>query len=257
MIDKVAFVALLTIVRKEILRIAQSWAQTLLPPVITSALYFGIFGYILGNRFGVISGFDYIQYIAPGLIMIAIINIAYSSVSGSYFISKFQRAADELIIAPITADIVLWGHILGGLTHSFVVGILVLIITFLFVHMAIAHVFFMLLIFFLSGVMFSLSGFINALLAKKFNDIMFIPTFILTPLMYLGGVFYNVNMLPTIWYKISLFNPIFYLINAFRFAMIGYSEVNLWVTLAIILSFIVILYAIAIYMLRNRIGVRF
>ncbi len=255
--NNTALIALLTIVNKEMLRIFKTWSQTLLPPVITAILYFSIFGQVLGTRFGLINGFSYAQYIAPGLIMMAIINVAYSSVSGSYFISKFQRVIDELLIAPISVNIILCGYILGGLIHSFIVGLLVTMVAAIFTHLAVVHMLFMVAIFFLSGVTFALSGLINGLLATKFNDIMFIPTFILVPLMYLGGVFYQVSMLPAFWHHVSLFNPIFYLINAFRFAMIGYSEVNLFITLTIILACITVLYGVANYMLRNRIGVRF
>lgn len=257
MLNKSALVALQTMVNKEVTRIFQSWSQTLLPSVITSILYFSIFGHVLGRRFGLMNGFSYAQYIAPGLIMMAVINSAYSHVSGSYFVSKFQRVVDELLIAPISGHVILWGYLLGGLIHSLLVGILVTIVATVFAQVAIAHLLLMILVFVLSGTLFALAGFINGLLAKKFDDIMFIPTFILTPLVYLGGVFYAVSLLPNTWYHVSLFNPVFYLINAFRFAMIDYSEVNLIVTLGVIVGFIACLYSVAIYMFHKRIGVRF
>jgi len=257
MLNKVSLIALRTIVAKEVEFIFNSWSQTLLPAVTTSMLYFLVFGNILGNRFGLMHGVSYAQYVAPGLIMMVVINNAYGQVSGNYFVYKFQRVVDELLIAPISVHIILWGYVLGGIIRSFLTGILVTAVAMAFTHVVMQHVFFILGMFFLSGLLFSLAGLLNGLAAKKFNDIMFIPTFVLTPLIYLGGVFYAVNLLPGIWHYLSLFNPIFYLINAFRFAMIGYSEVNLLPTLAIILGFILALYAIVIYMLRQRIGVRF
>lgn len=256
MLGKVAVVALKTIISREVVRVLRLWSQTLLPSVITSILYFVIFGHVLGSRFGSSNGFSYSQYIAPGLIMMAVINMAYANVSSSYFTSKFQRVIDELLVAPISVHVILWGYIGGGLIRGFMVGILVTAVAAVFANIAVVHIAFMILVLFLSSILFALAGFINGLCAKKFDDIMFVPTFVLTPLTYLGGVFYTLNSLPSVWSKISLLNPIFYLVNAFRFAMIGYSEVSLTATLVVISGFIISLYSIAAYMFHKRIGVR-
>ncbi len=249
-------VALSTLLNKEVGRVFRIWQQSLVPPVVTMTLYFIIFGNFLGQHIGLIEGVPYIQFIIPGFIMMGAINNAYANVSSSYFSAKLQNNIDELLIAPIPYQLVMWGYILGGVVRGVLVAILVYIVSLFFLPTPLLHPFIALSALILAMILFSLAGFINALYAKSFDDISLVPNFILLPLTYLGGVFYSVHRLPYIWQKISECNPILYMVNALRYGVIGYSDTNIYLSFAMIISVIMVLYGIAWYMVKHSSGIR-
>jgi ABC-2 type transport system permease protein len=248
--------ALKTILRREIMRLYRIWSQTLLPSVISMALYFLIFGNLIGERIGKIEGFRYIDYIVPGLIMMAIITNSYGNVVASFFGNKFQRSIEEMLISPMPNSIILWGFVLGGVARGITVGILVTLVSSFFTELTIQSFSAVILVGILSALLFSLAGLVNAIYAKKFDDINIVPTFVLTPLTYLGGVFYSVTMLPQIWQKISRFNPIFYIIDAFRFGILGHAHVKFSEAIVVILTCIVLLYLFSMWLLNRGIGLK-
>lgn len=250
------WIAFQTIVTKEITRFLRVWTQTILPSAITMTLYFVIFGHLMGRRIGAFEGVPYIQYIAPGLIMMSVITNAYSNVTSSFFLAKFQRSIEEILVSPVPNYLVLAGFVSGAVLRGLLVGLLVTLISAFFIQFDMHHIGIMALVVFLSALLFSLAGFINAIFAKKFDDIAIIPTFVLTPLTYLGGVFYSVNMLPPFWHVLSLFNPILYMVNVFRYGVLGVSDVNIFYSFSIIIALIIILLFIALYLLRKGIGIR-
>jgi ABC-2 type transport system permease protein len=250
-------VALHTIVRREIVRIMRIWTQTLIPPAITMTLYFVIFGKLVGSRIGVIEGgFTYIQYIVPGLVMMSIITNSYGNISSSFFGAKFSRAVEEMLVSPMPNWVILLGYVSGAVARGLVVGALVLLIALLFTSLHVAHPLITFLSVLLGATIFSLAGFVNAVFAKKFDDIALVPTFILTPLTYLGGVFYSVNMLGEPWQTISRVNPILYMVNAFRFGVLGISDVNIAVAFVVMLAFVVGLSIVALQLLKRGVGLR-
>jgi len=250
------WVGLTTIVSKEMVRFLRIWSQTLLPSAITTTLYFVIFGHLIGRRIGLIDGVTYMQYIVPGLVMMAIITSAYSNVSSSFFGLKFQRSIEELTISPMPNIFIILGFVLGGVMRGLLVGIIVTIIALCFTHLHVIHPGMMITVAILSALLFSLAGFINALFAKKFDDVMLVPTFILTPLTYLGGVFYSINMLPTFWQKISLLNPILYIVNAFRYSVFGISDIDVTYAFALIVVVTVGLFYLCWRLLCRGYGLR-
>jgi ABC-2 type transport system permease protein len=250
-------VALHTIARREIVRIIRIWTQTLIPPVITMTLYFVIFGKLIGSRIGnVEGGFSYIQYIVPGLVMMSIINNSYMNISSSFFGAKFQRSVEEMLVAPMSNWTILTGYVIGAVTRGLVVGLLVLLVALFFTHMHVAHPLVAVTSVALGATIFALAGFINAIYAKKFDDIALVPTFVIAPLTYLGGVFYSVNMLGTPWRQISLVNPILYMVNAFRFGILGLSDVPIWIAYVVMLAFVAALGAVALWLLQKGVGLR-
>ncbi len=245
-----------TILRREISRFIRIWSQTLLPSMISMTLYFVIFGHLMGDRIGKIAEVSYIAYIVPGLIMMSIITNAYGNVVASFFGSKFQRNIEEMLVSPLPNFIILWGYVLGGLARGMAVGILVTGLSLFFITLPLMHLGLIILVAVLTAILFSLAGLINGIFAKKFDDINIVPTFVLTPLTYLGGVFYSVDFLPPFWQWVSYSNPVFYMINAFRYGMLGKSDVDLYVALCVILSFIVVLYSWAIWLLNKGISIK-
>lgn len=245
-----------TLLKREVARIFQLWLQTLLPPVITAALYFIIFGHFMGARIGKIAQFDYVQYLAPGVIMLWIINASYNSVTGSLFIARFQRSIEEILVAPITNRMLLAGFLSGGIVRGVLVGLLVTITATFFTHLTVVHLGATCLVVFLSSLLFSLVGFINGLFARTFDDIMVVTTFILTPLTYLGGVFYSINMLPPLWQKISYFNPIIYIVDSFRYGILGITDINVWTSLGILVVCNISLYILCRVLLNKGYGIR-
>ena len=233
------WVALSTLLTREIRRFIRIWPQTLLPPAITMTLYFVIFGNLIGKRIGEMSGFAYIEYIAPGIIMMAVINNAYANVASSFFSAKFQNHIEELLIAPIPNHLILAGYVMGGVARGLLVGIIVTIVALFFTKLHVQHLFITLSMVILSAVLFSLGGFINAIYGKSFDQIAIIPTFILTPLTYLGGIFYSIDLLPDFWQQASLFNPILYMVNAFRYGILGVSDIPVGLAFGVIMLFIV------------------
>jgi ABC-2 type transport system permease protein len=249
-------IALGTIARREVVRILRIWSQTLLPPAITMTLYFVIFGSLIGSRIGEIApGISYIEYIAPGLVMMSVIQNAYGNISGSFFGAKFQRYVEEMLVSPMPSWTILTGYVTGAVMRGLMVGVIVLGISLFFTKIHLYHPFVTLSTFLLAAVIFALLGFINAIYARKFDDIAIIPTFILTPLTYLGGVFYNVAQLPSPWKEISYANPILYMVNAFRYGLLD-TDINLGVAYAVMLGFVVVFGAICLNLLHRGVGLR-
>ena len=249
-------VALGTLVRKEYVRIVRIWVQTLVPPAITMTLYFVIFGNLIGRRIGEMDGFSYMAYIAPGLIMMSVITNAYGNVVSSFFGAKFARHIEEMLVSPMPNSLILIGHVAGGVVRGLLVGALVTVVALFFTELRPVHPAITLSVVFLTAVVFSLAGFINAVFARKFDDISIVPTFVLTPLTYLGGVFYSINLLPDFWQTVSLANPILYMVNAFRYGILGTSDIGIGVAYGIIFLFIGGLYAVALHMLNIGYGIR-
>jgi ABC-2 type transport system permease protein len=249
-------VALNTIVRREIVRIMRIWTQTLIPPAITMTLYFVIFGKLIGSRIGQMHGFTYMQYIVPGLVMMSIITNSYGNISSSFFGAKFSRAVEEMLVSPMPNWVILLGYVVGAVTRGLVVGALVLLIALFFTDLHVAHPIITFLSVLMGATVFSLAGFVNAVFAKKFDDIALVPTFVLTPLTYLGGVFYSVDLLGEPWRSISMVNPILYMVNAFRFGVLGVSDVNIGVAFAVMLAFVIGLSAVALNLLKRGVGLR-
>lgn len=250
------YIALQTMIVKETRRFMRVWTQTLLPPCITTLLYFLIFGHVIGNQIGTMHGVRYIEYIAPGLIMMSVINNAYANTSSSFFQAKFFRSIEELLISPIPNSLFLLGFVAGGVMRGLSVAAVVTIVASCFTRLQIQHVFLTLFAVLLTSIAFSLAGLINAIYAKRFDDISIIPTFILTPLTYLGGVFYSVHLLPGIWPVISQFNPILYFVGLFRYGMLGISDVRIGMALSILGGMTVGLYIIAWVLIDRGIGIK-
>lgn len=248
--------AFLTIVIREIRRFTRIWAQTLLPPAVTMTLYFVIFGNLIGSRIGPMEGFDYMAFIVPGLIMMSVITSSYANVVSSFFSMKFQRSIEELLVSPTPNWVILAGYVAGGMARGLGVGLIVTLLSLAFTQLQIHHLPMMMLTVFLTSALFALGGFINAMLATKFDDISIVPTFVLTPLTYLGGVFYSISLLPEFWQGVSMINPILYMVNAFRYGILGVSDVNPYLALGMILVFITILTVVSLRMLQRGKGIR-
>ena len=249
-------IAYRTIVTKEIFRFIRIWPQTLLPPAITTALYFLIFGKLIGDRIGIINGVSYMDYIVPGIILMSVISHSYANVVSSFYSTKFQRNIEELLVAPVPNSIILAGYISGGIIRGLLVGTVVALISLLFADIEVKNPYIALSVMLLTATLFSLAGFINAVLAESFDDISIIPNFVLTPLSYLGGVFYSVKMLPGIWQNISLGNPILYMINAFRYGLIGVTDVDIRLAFVMTVGFIVTLALVSLFLLYKGIGIK-
>lgn len=250
-------IALGTIVRREVSRILRIWSQTLLPPAITMTLYFLIFGKLIGSRVGEIApGISYIEYIAPGLVMMSVIQNSYGNISSSFFGAKFQRFIEEMLVSPMPGWTILGGYVAGAVMRGFMVGVIVLGLSLFFTKIHLYHPLVTLTTFLLAAVIFALLGFVNAIFARKFDDVAIIPTFVLTPLTYLGGVFYNVAQLPSPWKEISYANPILYMVNAFRYGLLGTSEITLGWSYAVMLGFVIVFGAFCLILLERGVGLR-
>lgn len=248
--------AFLTILFKEVRRFSRIAVQTILPPAIITALYFIIFGKLIGARIGDMDGFSYIDFIVPGLILMSVITNSYANVVSSFYSSKFQRYVDELLIAPVPNWIILAGYVGGGVARGVVVGVVVTLVAMFFTDLQIHSYAITLLVFVLTAVLFATAGFINAVYADSFDDISIVPTFILTPLTYLGGVFYSIRTLPEFWQGVSLANPVLYMVNAFRYGLLGVSDVSLGHALTIILLFIAALVGYSLWVLGRGVGLK-
>lgn len=249
-------IALQSILIKEITRFMRIWVQTLVPPAITMSLYFVIFGSLIGSRIGEMNGFSYMEFIVPGLIMMSVITNSYANVASSFFSAKFQRNVEELLVAPVPNYIIVLGYVGGGMARGILVGLIVTVLSLFFVTISIHNLAIIMLTVLLTSMLFALGGLINAVYAKTFDDISIIPTFVLTPLTYLGGVFYSLTLLPGFWQQLAQLNPIVYMVNAFRFGFLGYTDVNLWLALVVVLSFILVLFSYAMYLINKGIGLR-
>ena len=250
------WIGIKTLVRKEVTRILRIWSQTLLPPAITMTLYFVIFGNLIGSRIGEMGGFDYMSFIVPGLVMMAIITSSYGNMVSSFFGAKFAKHVEELLISPLPNWAILGGYVAGSLFRGLLVGIIVTAVSLFFTEIQIHNIWIILSTVILTSVVFSLGGFINAAYANKFDDIAIIPTFILTPLTYLGGVFYSISLLPEFWQNASKLNPVLYMVNTFRYGFLGVSDINIWHAYGIILLFVFVLGSYSLYILHKGIGLR-
>jgi ABC-2 type transport system permease protein len=249
-------ISLKTIAYKETHRFLRIWQQTLLPPAITMTLYLIIFGNLIGSRIGQMGGYSYIDFIVPGVIMIAVITNSYANVVSSFFGAKFQHFIEEILVSPTANLVLLLGYLAGGVARGLLVGAVVLGISLLFTDLRIHNFWVTASVVFLTALLFSLGGFINAIFARKFDDVSIVPTFVLTPLTYLGGVFYSIHLLPPFWQKISLANPILYLVNAFRYGILGQSDISIGTAYGVAIFFILLLGAIALLLLRLGVGLR-
>ncbi|MGH8083723.1 MAG: ABC transporter permease [Lysobacter sp.] len=249
-------VALGTVARREISRILRIWAQTLVPPAITMTLYFLIFGGLIGSRIGEMDGISYMDFIVPGLVMMSIIQNSYGNISSSFFGAKFGRHVEELLVSPMPNWVILAGYVAGAVARGLAVGVIVLAIASLFTDVRMPHPLVTLSTVLLGAVIFALAGFINAVYAKKFDDVTIVPTFILTPLTYLGGVFYSVKLLPDWAEAMTHANPIFYMVNAFRYGLLGVSDVPVWIAFVLMLGFVAALAALALWLLKRGVGLR-
>lgn len=250
------WVALCTIVVKEVRRFTRIWAQTLLPPAITMALYFVVFGNLIGPRIGQMEGYNYMEFIVPGLIMMSVITNSYANVVSSFFGMKFQRSIEELLVSPVPNWIVLIGYVAGGVARGLAVGFIVTLLSLGFTDLQVHNIAITASMVLLTAIVFSLGGFINAVYATKFDDISIVPTFVLTPLTYLGGVFYSISLLPEFWQLVSKVNPILYMVNAFRYGILGVSDVNIMVSYAMVVVFIILLFSFALRLLNQGKGIR-
>lgn len=249
-------VALRTIVQREIRRFTRIWPQTLLPPAITMVLYFVIFGNLIGRQIGDMGGFSYMEYIVPGLIMMSVITNSYGNVVSSFFGSKFQRSIEELMVSPVSPHIILVGYVVGGVLRGLAVGLIVTLLSLFFTDLQVHHLGVTVLVVLLTATIFSLGGFINAVFARNFDDISIIPTFVLTPLTYLGGVFYSISLLPPFWQTVSLVNPVLHMVNAFRYGILGVSDIRIGVAIGFMLVATAVLYGVCIRLLVSGRGMR-
>jgi ABC-2 type transport system permease protein len=245
-----------TIIIREFNRIVRIWGQTIVPPVVTATLYFVIFGSLIGRRVGQVAGYDYMQFIAPGLIMMTVITNSYGNVVSSFFGAKFGKHLEELLVSPMPNWLILTGYISGGVLRGLLVGSVVTIVAFFFTHFTVTHVLAIISAVLLTSIVFALGGFINALFAKNFDQISWFPTFVLAPLTYLGGVFYSVQMLPPWALTVSRANPILYMVSAFRYGFLGTSDVDLRLAYGIMLSAVVLMFLLAVTLLNRGTGIR-
>lgn len=246
----------LTLAGREFRRVIRIWKQTLVPPIITTTLYFLIFGKLIGGRIGEMNGVSYMQFIAPGLVMMTAITASYVNTASSFFLSKFTRTYEELLVSPLSSHDIIWGYIIGSMMRGGLAGILVMLVSLCFVSFDIHSWAMILLTLMMTTIAFALGGFINAIYAKTFDDVGIIPTFVLTPLTYLGGVFYSISLLPEFWQTVSKFNPIVYMLNGFRYGFLGVSDVPVIYTFGVLLLFIVVLYSIAFSLMEKGVGLR-
>ncbi len=245
------WIAFATLVAKEVRRFLRIWQQTLLPPAITIVLYFIIFGTLIGPRIGQMAGFSYMEFVVPGLIMMAVITNSYGNVVSSFFGNKFSGSIEELLVSPVPNYIILLGFVVGGVARGLAVGLTVTLLSLFFTKLHVQHLAITVAVVVLTSVLFSLAGLVNAVFAQSFDDISIIPTFVLTPLTYLGGVFYSIDLLPSFWQKVSMANPVLYMVNAFRHGLLGVSDIHIGFAFAIICSFIVALFAFSLYLLAK------
>jgi ABC-2 type transport system permease protein len=252
----VRWVGFVTIVIREYGRIIRIWGQTIFPSAVTATLYFVIFGSLIGRRVGAMGGFDYIQYIAPGLIMMAVITNSYGNVVASFFGAKFSHHVEELLVAPLPAWIIVAGYVAGGLLRGLLVGAVVTMVSLLFAHVQVHHIGIIIAAVLLTSIVFALGGFINAVFANNFDQVNWIPAFVLTPLTYFGGVFYSVSLLPAWAQKISYANPILHMVNAFRYGFLGVSDVDVRIAFTIMIVSAALLFCAAVYLMNRGTGMR-
>lgn len=246
-----------TILRKDVVRVFRIWPQTLLPSVVTSVLYFLVFGTVLGKNIGDINGFSYIQFVVPGLVMLAVVTNAFTNVATTFFQAKFfSRNIDEILVSPTPPWVLIAGYVAGGTIRGVLIGIIVLIVSAFFAPLPFTHISIIVLFLLLSSILFALAGLVNGIYAKSFDGITIVPTFVLTPLVYLGGVFYSTEVLPGWWKTLTFFDPIFYLINGFRFGFMGVADVSIFISVGVLLALIAILVGVNWYLIRTGLGLK-
>lgn len=250
------WIALNTIWIKECTRFLRIWVQTLVPPAITMSLYFIIFGNLIGERIGQMGGFSYMEFIVPGLIMMSVITNAYANVSSSFFSAKFQRNLEEMLVAPVPTWVIIMGYVGGGVARAMLIGFIVTVVSMFFVDVQIHNIFVIIITLLLTATLFATAGLVNGIFAKTFDDISLIPTFVLTPLTYLGGVFYSLTLLPDFWQWVSKANPIVYMVNGFRYGFLGVSDVNIGLALGLLALFNLALFTVAYTLLKRGTGIR-
>jgi len=250
------WVAFSTIVRKEIVRFLRIWTQTLLPPAITMSLYFIVFGVLLGKRIDRIEGFSYIEFIVPGLVMMSVITNSFSNVASSFFSSKFQRCVEELLVSPVPDWLIVSAYVVGGATRGLIVGCVVLVVSLFFTELSVHSMPLIFVFLLLTALTFATAGFTNGMLARKFDEIAIVPTFVLTPLTYFGGVFYSIELLPGYWPTISRANPILYMVNGLRYGFLGISDIPYPVGIGILIGFLVALFGLNLYLMKKGHGLR-
>ena len=249
-----ALVGYFTMVRKDLIRILRIWSQTLLPPIITMALYFTIFGTFIGSQLKPINGHTYIEFIVPGLVMMTIITSAYMNTVSTFYFAKFIKNIEELLVSPMPSWVIVAGFVTGGVMRAFIVGFLVILTSLFFTHLVIANIFVIFAAAFLTSLLFAFAGLVNGFFAKSFDAISIVPTFVLTPLTYLGGVFYSVSLLPEPFKTLSLFNPILYMVNAFRYGFLGFSDVNILLCFAVLLVLTVVFFSLTLWLFIRGAG---
>lgn len=245
------YVAFMTIFRKEVRRYLRIWSQTLLPSAITMSLYFLIFGNLIGSRIGEMGGISYMQFVVPGLIMMSIVTNSYANVVSSFYGAKFNSSVEELLVSPVPNYIILWGYISGGVSRGLLVAVIVTLVSQFFAKIEIYSFATVFAVVLLTSILFSLCGFINAVYANSFDDINIVPTFVLTPLIYLGGVFYSLDLLPEFWANVSKINPLVYVVNAFRYGLLGVSDVSLTFAFSMIGGFTLLAYSYSMHLLNT------
>lgn len=250
------WIAYLTMMRKEAVRIFRIWAQTILPPVVTTSLYFVVFGKFIGSQLAPIQGLEYIQFIVPGLIMMSVITSSYMNTVSNFYFAKFMRNIDEMLVSPMPNWLVIAGFISGGVMRGLIVGCFVLMVALFFTHLAIHNIAVLIAAVLMTSVLFSLAGLINGVYAKGFDGISIVPTFVLTPLTYLGGIFYSITQFPAFWQTVSLFNPILYMVNAFRYGFFGVSDIPIGVCFLVIGIFSLIFAGVLLVLFRRGMGVK-
>ena len=252
----VNLVGLLAIVRKEITRVLRIWVQTIVPPAITMTLYFVIFGTLIGRRIGEMDGIPYMTFIAPGLIMMSVITSSFGNTVSSFFSAKLQLHLEEMLVAPLSYATILFGYVAGGVVRSLAVALIVLSVAMFFADLRVENPFITVSVILLTAMVFSIAGLINGILAKKFDDVSIFPTFVLTPLTYLGGVFFSISLLSPVWQKAAMVNPVLYMVNGFRYGMLGVSDFPIELSYAVILGFFVVLFSTAMILLKRGVGIR-
>ena len=241
---------------KEFVRIVRIWSQTLLPPVVTTSLYFIVFGAFIGSQLAPIHGYSYMQFIVPGLIMMSVITSSYMNAVSTFYFAKWTKNLEEMLVSPVPDWVIILGFVSGGVLRGLMVGVMVLLVSLIFAHLSIYSIAALVAAVVLTSVLFALAGLINGVFANSFDGISIVPTFVLTPLTYLGGVFYSISALPPLWQHVSLFNPILYMVNAFRWGFLGISDVPLWQCFAVLLGLMVVLVGVLLYLFKKGIGVR-
>ncbi|HIM58884.1 MAG TPA: ABC transporter permease [Gammaproteobacteria bacterium] len=250
------WIAYKTIITKEVLRFSRIWVQTIFPPIITTSLYLLIFGGLMGERIGQMQGIDYLQYIIPGIILMTVITNSYSNTVMSFFLAKFNHSIEEVLVSPVPYWVILLGYISGGVVRGFVVGVCVFITVSLFVKVEIDSIWITLITFLLTAILFSLAGFINAIFAKSFDDVTIVPTFVLMPMTYLGGMFYSIDILPQFWQDVSKFNPIYYMVDSFRLGFFGVSSSDFLTSVSVLVVITFALAIIAFYLLKRGVSIK-